>query len=82
MHEKSITDFVGMAATYEDLGFEYLLIPEKRTWEEARGGCVDRGYGLAKIESAEEFVYIRHLIISDECKDYFFSINPLICVST
>ena len=67
------TDFLSMVATNEDLGFEYLLFLEKWTWEEARGGCVDRGYGLAKIESAEEHDFINGLLQRNECKNIFES---------
>ena len=47
-----------------ELGYEYLLVAEKTTWQGARQGCFGRGYHLAWIESQEETAFINHNITS------------------
>lgn len=50
------------------LGYDYLVVEEPSTWEEARQGCFKRRYGLASIISAEENAFIGSIVPPEMCK--------------
>ena len=68
---ESSNPITSVAVTSELIGYSYLLVLNKETWEGARAECASKGYGLAKIESQEEESYIRSIIKGNQCKSTF-----------
>ena len=43
-------------------GFQYLVLDELKTWDEARTECMNRGYKLTSITTREELDFLSQFI--------------------